>query len=83
MPTFDLVPQHVAIRVVGCDEGDGVTDRIRFHDVGPAAVVRAQFGRARRLRRYSDDGHRNAGGCIAGRTASIASPDLFIYIYPS
>lgn len=76
MPTFDLVPQHVAVGVVGCDEGDGVTDGIRFHDVGPAAVVRAQLGRVGRLRWHSDDGHRDAGGCIARRTASIAGSDL-------
>ena len=55
--TFDLVPQHVAVGVVGCNEGDGVTDRIGFHDVGTAAVVRAQLRRIGRLRRYSNDGH--------------------------
>lgn len=74
--TFDLVPQHVAVGVVGGNEGDGVTDRIGFHDVSSAAVVRAQLGRIGRLRRHSDDGHWNAGGGIASRAASVAGSDL-------
>lgn len=78
-PTFDLVPEHVAVRVVGCDEGDGVTDGIGFHYVGSPAVVRAELGCVGRLRRHSDDRHRNAGGGIARRTASIASSNL-IYV---
>ena len=76
MFTFYFVPKHIAVGVVSSNEGNGVTDRIRFHDVCPSTVIGAKLWRVGRFSWHSNDGHRHSCGRISCWSAPIACPNL-------